>query len=182
MVPEALHSGLNTPGGRADSSRGVGGVRIPVARVVLAIRIRVPIAISHYLLLLLRFRLVPAPRRRAARRGGRCRRPLSRALPPGTAGAGHGEVGDEAGAAGRGRRVIAFPALGLASVVALLAFALAALGRRRGGRLLQRGALGDVRWRKRHPVAPFETGDPGEESVKTRRNCTWESGFSHPGN
>uniref|UniRef100_A0A7N5JY86 Uncharacterized protein n=1 Tax=Ailuropoda melanoleuca TaxID=9646 RepID=A0A7N5JY86_AILME len=117
---------------------GVGGVRIPVARVVLAVRIALPVAIAHCLFLLLRLRLVPAPRRRAARRRSRGRRPLSRALPPGTAGPGHGEVGDEARAAGRGRRVVALPALGLAAVVALLALALAALGRRRGCRLLQR--------------------------------------------
>uniref|UniRef100_A0ABI7XUF4 Uncharacterized protein n=3 Tax=Felidae TaxID=9681 RepID=A0ABI7XUF4_FELCA len=135
MVPEALHSGLNLN----IQGSGVGGVGIPVARVVLAVRIGVPVAIAHRLFLLLRLRLVPAPRRCAARRGGRCRRPLSRALPPGTAGAGHREVGDEAGAAGRGRRVVALPALGLASVVALLALALAALGRRRGGR--------SARWR-----------------------------------
>uniref|UniRef100_A0A8C6BB40 Uncharacterized protein n=1 Tax=Monodon monoceros TaxID=40151 RepID=A0A8C6BB40_MONMO len=100
-----------------------GGVRVPAARVVLAIRV------ARRLLLLRRLRLVPAPRGRAARR--RRRRPLPRALPAGAAGPRHREVGDEPRAAGRGRRVVALSALGLAAVVRLLGLALAALGRRR---------------------------------------------------
>uniref|UniRef100_A0A8D2CND9 Uncharacterized protein n=1 Tax=Sciurus vulgaris TaxID=55149 RepID=A0A8D2CND9_SCIVU len=120
----------------AGPESGVRGVRVPVPRVVLAVRVRVDIAVAPRLLLLLRLRLVPAARRRAPRRGGRSRRPLARPLPRGAAGAGHREVGDQAGTAGRGRRVVALSALSLTAVVALLALALAALGRRRGGRLL----------------------------------------------
>uniref|UniRef100_A0A8D2H0U9 Uncharacterized protein n=1 Tax=Urocitellus parryii TaxID=9999 RepID=A0A8D2H0U9_UROPR len=120
---------------------GVCGVRVPVPRVVLTVRVRVAIAVAPRLFLLLRLRFVPAARRRAPRRCGRGSRPLARPLPRGAAGTGHREVGDQAGATGRGRRIVALPALGLTTVVALLALALAALGRRRGGRLLQRRAL-----------------------------------------
>uniref|UniRef100_A0A8C2LL67 Uncharacterized protein n=1 Tax=Cricetulus griseus TaxID=10029 RepID=A0A8C2LL67_CRIGR len=125
---------------RADSERCIGGVRVPVPGVLLAVHVRVAIAVHPRLLLLLSLRLVPAARRGTARRGGG-RRPLPQALPSRAAGAGHREVRDEARAAGRGRCVVALTALGLAAVVALLALTLAALGRRRGGGLLQRRAL-----------------------------------------
>uniref|UniRef100_A0A8C6H2M1 Uncharacterized protein n=1 Tax=Mus spicilegus TaxID=10103 RepID=A0A8C6H2M1_MUSSI len=125
---------------RTDSERGVGGVRIPVPGIVLTVHVRVAIAVHPRLLLLLRLRLIPAARGCAAC-GGCSRWSLPHTLSGGAAGAGHREVRDKARTAGRGRCVVALTALGLAAVIALLALAFAAFGRRRGGGLLQRRAL-----------------------------------------